>query len=78
MSIEVTVIEPCGCGTSPRTGDVGGNNQEVEICCPKCGRSVLAATFEAAIKLWDRVRLIVGGEISGEQLEKNVLRWCYG
>ncbi len=70
MSIEVTVIEPCSCGALPVLGDVGGNNQEVEICCPKCGRSVLATTYEAAINLWDRVRLIVGGEISGEQLER--------
>lgn len=55
----------CACGTVPVYGDVGGNNEEFEVYCPGCGRSVLVANKEAAPKAWDKVRLINGEQLSG-------------
>lgn len=63
MSIKVTILGPCRCGSMPKIGDVGGNLQKFEICCPKCGRAVIAETITAAIDMWDRVRLITGEQV---------------
>lgn len=56
---------PCLCGTMPIYADVGGNNKEIEVYCPNCGRSVLAANITAAEQAWEKLRLATGEQIEG-------------
>ncbi len=47
-------LNPCACGTMPIYSDVGGNNEEIEIYCPGCGRSILVANKDEAPSAWDK------------------------
>lgn len=55
-------INKCLCRCFPKIGDVGGYNQCIEICCPKCNKTVTAPTMPEAIDIWNKINKEVDAE----------------